>query len=119
MKKTRKNFNAKKFKAQKKIEDRLFIAFDTCRTRKCSKYFKEQKVESQRFTKEQDIQCPQKNNMAFFDCIVGFYDGPEGSKLRKLSKKIEKCANKKCRSHLNKVKKQSNVIIDHFMEYKM
>jgi hypothetical protein len=108
-----------KLKKEERMKDTLFNAFDKCRTRKCSKYFKEQKAESDRFTREQDIQCPQKNNMAFYDCSVGFYDGPEGSKLRKLSKKIKKCANKKCVSELKKVKKQENSIRDHFMEYKM
>jgi hypothetical protein len=108
-----------KLKKEERKKDKLFNVFDKCRTRKCSKYFKEQNAESKRFTKEQDIQCPQKNNTEFYDCSVGFYEGPEGSKLRKLSKKIKKCANKKCMSELKKVKKQSNIIRDHFMEYKM
>ena len=108
-----------KLKKEERKKDILFNTFDKCRTRKCKKYFKEQKVESERFRKEQDIQCPQKNNMAFYDCSVGFYDGPEGSKLRKLSDTIKKCSNKKCMTELKKVKKQSNIIRDHFMEYKM
>jgi hypothetical protein len=108
-----------KLKKEERKKDKLFNVFDKCRTRKCKKYFNEQNAESKRFTKEQDIQCPQKNNTEFYNCSVGFYEGSEGSKLRKLSEKIKKCANKKCMSELKKVKKQSNVIRDHFMKYKI
>jgi hypothetical protein len=87
-KKQGKLFTAKLKKKEKK-EKALFNRFDRFRTRKCSTYFKEQTAESERFRKEQDIQCPQTNNNAFYDCSVGFYDGPEGSKLRKLSEKIK------------------------------
>jgi hypothetical protein len=117
-KKQGKLFTARLKKKEKK-EKALFNKFDRCRTRKCSTYFKEQDAESERFRKEQDIQCPQKNNTAFYDCSVGFYDGPEGSKLRKLSKKIKTCANKKCMTHLNKVKKQKESIKELFIKYKM
>ena len=133
MKKAIKEFNAelkkieekqgKLFTAKLKKEERkkakLFNIFDKCRTRKCSKYFKEQNAESKRFTKEQDIQCPQKNNTEFYDCSIGFYDGSEGSKLRKLSKKIKKCANKKCITEKKHVKKQEKSIRNLFMKSKI
>lgn len=113
----------KLFTARLKKEERkkakLFNIFDKCRTRKCSKYFKEQNAESKRFRKEQDIQCPQKNNTAFYDCSVGFYDGPEGTKLRKLSEKIKKCANTRCRAHLQKLKQQKESIKELFMKHKI
>jgi len=108
-----------RLKKEERKEKKLFNAFDKCRTRKCSKYFKEQKAESERFTKEQDIQCPQKNNTEFYDCSVGFYDGPEGSKLRKLSKKIKTCANKKCKPGLKKLKEQRECIKEYFIKYKI
>ena len=108
-----------RLKKEERKKDKLFNIFDKCRTRKCSKYFKEQKAESKRFTKEQDIQCPQKNNTEFYDCSVGFYDGPEGSKLRKLRDKIEKCANKKCITEKKHVKKQEKSIRNLFMKYKI
>jgi hypothetical protein len=118
MNKTRKTFNLRMKKEERK-EAKLLNVFDKCRTRKCSKYINEQEVESERFRKEQDIQCPQKNNTAFYDCSVGFYDGPEGSKLRKLSEKINKCTNKKCMTHLKKLKKQRENIREYFIKYKI
>jgi len=117
-KKQGKLFTARLKKKEKK-EKALFNRFDRCRTRKCSTYFKEQDAESERFRKEQDIQCPQKNNTAFYDCSVGFYDGPEGSKLRKLSEKIKKCANTKCKSDLQKLKEQKESIKELFMKQKI
>jgi len=117
-KKQGKLFTARLKKKEKK-EKALFTRFDRCRTRKCSTYFKEQDAESERFRKEQDIQCPQKNNKAFYDCSVGFYDGPEGSKLRKLSEKIKKCANTKCKADLQKLKQQKESIKELFMKQKI
>jgi hypothetical protein len=117
-KKQGKLFTARLKKKEKK-EKALFNRFDRCRTRKCSTYFKEQNAESERFTKEQDIQCPQKNNTAFYDCSVGFYDGPEGSKLRKLSEKIKKCANTSCKADLNKLKEQKESIKELYMKHKI
>lgn len=117
-KKQGKLFTARLKKKEKK-EKALFNKFDRCRTRKCSTYFKEQDAESERFRKEQDIQCPQKNNKAFYDCSVGFYDGPEGSKLRKLSEKIKKCANTKCKADLQKLKQQKESIKELFMKQKI
>lgn len=117
-KKQGKLFTARLKKKEKK-EKALFNKFDRCRTRKCSTYFKEQDAESERFRKEQDIQCPQKNNTAFYDCSVGFYDGPEGSKLRKLSEKIKKCANTKCKADLQKLKQQKESIKELFMKHKI
>jgi hypothetical protein len=117
-KKQGKLFTARLKKKEKK-EKALFNKFDRCRTRKCSTYFKEQDAESERFRKEQDIQCPQKNNTAFYDCSVGFYDGPKGSKLRKLSEKIKKCANTKCKADLQKLKQQKESIKELFMKHKI
>jgi hypothetical protein len=117
-KKQGKLFTARLKKKEKK-EKALFNRFDRCRTRKCSTYFKEQDAESERFRKEQDIQCPQKNNTAFYNCSVGFYDGPEGSKLRKLSEKIKKCANTRCKADLRKLKEQKESIEKLFMKHKI
>ena len=108
-----------RLKKEERKKAKLFNIFDKCRTRKCSKYFKEQKAESERFRKEQDIQCPQKNNTVFYDCSVGFYEGPEGSKLRKLSDTIKKCAHKKCITEKKNVKKQEKSIRNLFMKSKM
>jgi len=117
-KKQGKLFTARLKKKEKK-EEALFNRFDRCRTRKCSRYFKEQTAESKRFNKEQDIQCPQKNNTAFYDCSVGFYGGPEGSKLRKLSEKIKKCANTMCKADLQKLKEQKESIKELYMKHKI
>lgn len=88
-----------------KEESQLLKKLNACRTRKCAKTKKARMKESKIFEKEQDIQCPQKSPMAFYDCSVDFY---EKSKYKNLFDKNVNCGKKKCDKERKTLKKFRN-----------
>ena len=88
-----------------KEETRLWKNFDRCRTRKCSKFNKNENKERKIFEKEETKKCPQKRAKAFYDCSSKFY---HGSKLEKLMKKAVKCSDNKCKTQKKKLKNYRN-----------
>lgn len=91
-------------------ETKLVKNLNKCKTRKCNKYIQKYENETKLFEKKQNIACPQKSAKAFYKCSSKFY---EGSTLQKISKKIVKCAEKKCytqKKKLDKLRANQNLI---------
>lgn len=79
--------------ASDKTEDRLLTKVTRCKTRKCSKLYKQYTNGGNAYRKEEEKHCPQKSKMAFYDCSVGFYNK---STHKKAFDKYVKCSTMKC-----------------------
>ena len=69
-------------------------AYLKCKTRKCSKIYKELNKEEKVYFKERNKACPKKLNLK---CMADYYDKYyDKSKYKTLSDKYDKCGKKEC-----------------------
>ena len=73
-----------------------------CKTRKCSKIYKELDKEEKVYFKEGNKECPPKSNLK---CMIDYYDK---SKFKTIVDKYEKCGKKECHKESKNYKKSIN-----------
>ena len=88
-----------------KEETRLLKKLTKCKTRKCSKLYKDLDKEKNIYQKGWNKKCSHKRNKAYIDCDKKFF---KGSRLEKLYDKVGKCSKKKCSTQKKKLNQYRN-----------